>query len=111
MSRMLFSELVHKAAVQGGFRLVFVRKSENREEEYDKDTQEEQCWTFRNTISVTKLIEYLTMTKYIRSMILIHDPTTSLFNEYKYRQIGVTGDSESKDEDTRLCKKYGKQEA
>jgi hypothetical protein len=43
--------------------------------------------------------------------IFIHDPTTSLFNEYKYRQRGVTGDSESEDEDTRFCKKYGKKEA
>jgi hypothetical protein len=28
------------------------------EEEYDKDTQEEQDWTFKNNNSVTKLIEY-----------------------------------------------------
>jgi hypothetical protein len=50
------------------------------------------------------------MTKYIRFVILIHDPTTSLFNEYRYRQRGVTGDSESEDEDTIFCKKYGKKE-
>jgi hypothetical protein len=43
--------------------------------------------------------------------ILIHDPTTSLFNEYKYRHRGVIGDSEYEDKDTRFCKKYGKQEA
>jgi hypothetical protein len=62
------------------------------QEDYGKDTQEEQAWTFKNTTSVTKLIE---LTKYITFVILIHDPTTSLFNEYKYRHIGVTGDSES----------------
>jgi hypothetical protein len=44
------------------------------QEHYDKDTQDEQDWTFKNTTFVTKLIEYLTMTKYIRFMILIHDP-------------------------------------
>jgi hypothetical protein len=81
------------------------------QEDYDQDTQKEQDWTFKNITSVTKLIEYLAMTKYIRFMILIHDPTTSLFNEYKYRQRGITGDSESEDEDTILCKKYGKKEA
>jgi hypothetical protein len=75
--------------------------------DYDQDTQEEQDWTFKNTTSVPKLIEYLTMTKYKNIMILIHDPTTSLSTEYKYRQRGVTGDSESEDEYTRLCKKYG----
>jgi hypothetical protein len=31
MWKILFSELVHEAAVQGGFRLVFLRKSENRD--------------------------------------------------------------------------------
>jgi hypothetical protein len=51
------------------------------------------------------------MKKDIRFLIFIHDLTTSLFNEYKYRQIGVTGDSESEDEDTKFCKKYGKKEA
>jgi hypothetical protein len=81
------------------------------QEDYDQDTQEEQDWTFKNTTSVTKLIEYLTMTKYIIFVILIHDPTTSLFNEYKYRQRGVAGDSESEDEDTSFWKKYGKKEA
>jgi hypothetical protein len=82
------------------------------QEEYDNDTQEEQDWTFKNTTSVTKIIEYLTMvmTKDIRFVILIHDPTTRLFNEYKYRQRGVTGDSESEDEDMTVCKKYGKKE-
>jgi hypothetical protein len=65
---------------------------------------------FKNANSVTKLIEFLTMTKDIRFAILIHDPTTSLFNEYKYRQRGVTGDSESEDEDTIFCKKYSKKE-
>jgi hypothetical protein len=69
-------------------------------EDYDQDTQEVQYWTFKNTTSVTKQIKYLTMTKYIRFVILIHDPATSLFNEYKYRQRGVTGDSEYEDEDT-----------
>jgi hypothetical protein len=44
-------------------------------------------------------------------VILIHDPTTSLFNEYKYRQRGVTGDSEYGDEDTTFYKKHGKKEA
>jgi hypothetical protein len=53
----------------------------------------------------------LTTTKDIRFVILIHDPTTSLFNEYKYRWRGVTCDSESEDEDTQFCKKYGKKEA
>jgi hypothetical protein len=51
------------------------------------------------------------MTKDIRFVILIHDPTTSLFNEYKHRQRGFTGDSEYEDEDTTFCKKYGKKEA
>jgi hypothetical protein len=51
------------------------------------------------------------MTKGIRFVILIHDPTTSLFNEYKYRQRGFAGDSESGDEDTILCKRYIKKEA
>jgi hypothetical protein len=51
------------------------------QEDYDQDTQEELYWTFKNTTSVTKLIEYLSMTKDIRFVILIHDPTTSLFNE------------------------------
>jgi hypothetical protein len=46
------------------------------QEEYDKDTQEEQDWTFKNTTYVTKLIKYLTMTKDIRFVILIHDPTS-----------------------------------
>jgi hypothetical protein len=82
--------------------------NEKSQEDYDQDTKEEQDWTFKNATSITKLIEYLTMTRYIRFYILIHDPTTSLLNEYKYRQRGVTGDSESEDEDTRLCKKYGK---
>jgi hypothetical protein len=31
MRKILFSELVHEAAVQGGFRLVFLRKGENRD--------------------------------------------------------------------------------
>jgi hypothetical protein len=35
------------------------------QEDYDQDTQEEQDWTFKNTTSVTKLIEHLTMTEYI----------------------------------------------
>jgi hypothetical protein len=51
------------------------------------------------------------MTNCIRFVILIHDPTTSLLNEYKYRQRGVTGDFEAEDEDTRFCKKYSKKEA
>jgi hypothetical protein len=63
------------------------------QEDYDKDTQEEQDWTFKGTNSATKLIEYLTMTKDIRFVILIHDPTTSLFKEYTCRQRGVAGDS------------------
>jgi hypothetical protein len=77
----------------------------NKHEDYAKDAQEEKYWTFKNTTSVTKLIEYLTMTKYIRFVILIHDPTNSLLHDYKYLQRGVTGDSESEDEDTRFCKK------
>jgi hypothetical protein len=81
------------------------------QEEYDKETQEEQDWIFKNTTSVKKLIKYLTMTKYIRFVILIHDPTTSLFNEYKYRQRGVIGDSESEDENMTLCNKYRKKES
>jgi hypothetical protein len=81
------------------------------QEDCDQDTKEEQDWTFKNATAVIKLIEYLTMTRYIRFVILIHAPTTSLFNEYKYKQRGVTGDSESEDEDTRFCKKYGKKEA
>jgi hypothetical protein len=44
------------------------------------------------------------MTRDILLVILIHDPKTSLFNEYKYIQRGVTGDSESEDEDTVFCK-------
>jgi hypothetical protein len=84
---------------------------EKAQEDYDKDTQEEQYWTFKNTTSVTKLIEYLKMTKYIRFVILIHGHTTSLFNEYTYRQRGVTGGIGSEDEDMILCKKYGKKEA
>jgi hypothetical protein len=80
------------------------------QEEYDKDNQEEQDWTFKNTTSVTKLIDYLTMKKYIRFAIFIHDPTTSLFNEYNYGQRGVIDDSGSEDEDTIFCKKYGKKE-
>jgi hypothetical protein len=40
-----------------------------------------------------------------------HYPTTSLFDEYKYRQRWVTYDSESEDEDMRFCKKYCKKEA
>jgi hypothetical protein len=53
------------------------------------------------------------MTKYIRFVIFIHDPKTSLFKKYKYRQRerGFTGDSESEDEATIVCKKYGKKEA
>jgi hypothetical protein len=81
------------------------------QEDYDQDTKEEQGWTFKNAISVTKLIEYLTMTRDIRFVILIHDPKTSLFNDYKYRQRRFTGDSESEDEDTIFCNKYGKKEA
>jgi hypothetical protein len=81
------------------------------QEDHEQDTKEEKDWTFKNATSVTKLIEYLTMTRDIKFVILIHDPTTSLFNEYKYRQRGFTGDSESEDEDTRFCMKYGKKEA
>jgi hypothetical protein len=44
-------------------------------------------------------------------VILIHDPTSRLSNEYKYIQRGSTCDSESEDEDTTLCKKYGRKEA
>jgi hypothetical protein len=66
---------------------------------------------FKNTTSITKLIEYLTITKDIRFVILIDDTTTSLFNKYKYRQRGVTGESESEDEDARFCKRFGKKEA
>jgi hypothetical protein len=84
---------------------------EKTQEDYDKDTQEEQDWTFKNTTFVTKLIKYLTMTRCISFVILIHDPTTSLFKDYKHRQRGVTCDSQSEDEDTRLCKMYGKKEA
>jgi hypothetical protein len=54
---------------------------------------------FQNTSSVAKLIDYLTMTRDIRFVILINDPTTSLFNEYIYIQSGVTGASESEDEE------------
>jgi hypothetical protein len=81
------------------------------QEEYDKGSQDEKDWAFKNTTSVTKLIDYLTMAKYIQFVILIHDPTTIMFNEYKYRQIGVTCDSESEDEDATFCKKYNKKEA
>jgi hypothetical protein len=34
MWKSLFSELVNEAAVQGGFRLVFLRKSENRDKKF-----------------------------------------------------------------------------
>jgi hypothetical protein len=44
-------------------------------------------------------------------VILIHDPKTSLFKNYKYRQRGVICDSESEDEDTKFYNKYGKKEA
>jgi hypothetical protein len=76
-------------------------------------TQEEQDWTFKNKFtSVTKLIKYqLTMTDDIQVVILIHDPTTRPFNEYKYTQRGVTGDIEYEDEDKTFCKKYGKKQA
>jgi hypothetical protein len=56
------------------------------------------------------LQNYLTMTKDILFVSFIHDPTNIMFNKYKYRQR-VTGDSESEDEDTTFCKKYGKKEA
>jgi hypothetical protein len=88
----------------------FAHLMKKAQEDYDQDTKEEQDWTFKNATSVTKLIEYLTMTRYIRFVILIHDPTTSLFNEYKYRHRWSTGDIESEDEDTRFCKKYSKKE-
>jgi hypothetical protein len=32
--------------------------------QYDKDSQKEQDWTFKNTTSITKLIEYLTMKRH-----------------------------------------------
>jgi hypothetical protein len=81
------------------------------QEDYDNDTKEEQDWTFKNNNYVTKLIEYLTMTKDFIFVILVHDPTTSLFNRYKYRHRGVAGDIESEYEDTRFCKKYDTKEA
>jgi hypothetical protein len=43
------------------------------QEEYDKESQEEPDLTFKNTSSVTKLIDYLTVTKDIRFVILILD--------------------------------------
>jgi hypothetical protein len=74
------------------------KSNEKSPKEYNNDIQSRRArlgFQKYHLCYKTMVINHLTLTTKIRFVILIHDPTTSMFNEFANRQRGVIGDSES----------------